>query len=167
MTSAPVRISAPAAFAADAIACVTAPIPPTANHRRARGMRICRRADQQHQRASCRPRPQKCPEHAASRNHRAQQLCFKIFRRQIRHCHRPPAQQAKHVSLSQFADRAPGLQHAPQIAAAGMVDVRRRGRQRFGNDLADLPQRLLEIRDTSPHPSARMPRSPAPTSSAS
>src|SRR5437588_10908034 len=31
ITSAAVRISTPAAFAADAIACVTAPIPPAAN----------------------------------------------------------------------------------------------------------------------------------------
>ena len=40
----------------------------------------------------------------------------------------------------------PVLQHAPQIAAAGIVNIGRRGRESFADDVADLAQRLLELR---------------------
>src|ERR1019366_7917043 len=92
-----------------------------------------------------RPRTKKSSEHSASRNHRPQQFRFKVFRRQVRDSHGPPAQQPEHIFPSQLANRSPRLEHAPQIAATGTVDVRWSGCKRVANDLANLPQRLLKL----------------------
>ena len=108
-------------------------------------MRIARRAHQQHEGTSCRPRPQESSEHAASGDYGPQQFRLEIFRRQVGDRHWSPAQQPEHVFLAQLANRAPGLQHAPEITSARVVNIRRRGCERVGNDFADLGQRLLKL----------------------
>jgi len=44
-----------------------------------------------------------------------------------------------------MAEGAAGLQHAPEIPAAGVVDIGWRGRENFRDYFADLSQRLLEL----------------------
>jgi len=44
-----------------------------------------------------------------------------------------------------MAEGAAGLQHAPEIPAAGVVDIGWRGRENFRDYFADLGQRLLEL----------------------
>ena len=128
---------------------------------RACGMRVAGGANEQHQAAARRPRAQECSEDSARGDGGAQQFGLEIFRHQIGDRHRSPAQQAVHISLAEFADGASGLEHAPQIAGAGIVDVGRSQGERFANDLAHLGERCLELRDTSPHLSARTSRFPA------
>ena len=108
-------------------------------------MRITCRADQQDQRASGRPWSEKCAEDAASRDHGAQQFGLAILRGQVGNGHWSPAQQAVHVLLAEIANGAPGLQHAPEIAATGMIDVGRSGGQCSGQHFAHFPERLLEL----------------------
>ena len=62
MTSAPVRISAPAAFAAEAMACGECAHAAGGEERRARGMRIAGRADQQLQALPADHGPRKVPK---------------------------------------------------------------------------------------------------------
>ncbi len=53
------------------------------------------------------------------------QFSLKVFGDNIGHGRRSPAQQAIHIFLAQIANRASGLQHSPEIASAGAVDIRR------------------------------------------
>ena len=55
-------------------------------------------ADEQHQAAARGPGAQECPEDSTRGDGGAQQFGLEIFRYQISHRHRPPAQQAVHVA---------------------------------------------------------------------
>ena len=90
MTSAPLRISAPACCAAAAMACVTRPCP-RGEPCRARGMLISSGAHQQNQAAARGPRTEECAEDAAGGDGRAQQFRLEVFRHQIGHRHRAPS----------------------------------------------------------------------------
>ena len=100
-------------------------------------MRIARGANQQNQ--SCFP-PTTAQE--MSQRFRAPQWSRAAVqsRRIPQPGRRPPSapqRSRRYISfLPSLRMARPGLQHAPEIAAAGMIDVRRRQRQRFGNDLA-------------------------------
>src|SRR5580704_1266452 len=109
-------------------------------------MRVSGSANQQLKCAACGPGAEKRSENSAGGYYRAQQLSFEIFRDQIGNCHRSPAQDAVHIALTEIAQGASGFEHAPEIAAAGVVDVRWSGGEGFGDYFADLGQRFSELR---------------------
>src|SRR6267143_487309 len=86
-------------------------------------MRVSGCTNQKHQGAACRPWAQKGSEQAASSHDGAKEFGLEIFSREIGDRHRSPTQQAVHIFLAEIADGAPGLQHAPEITAAGVVNV--------------------------------------------
>src|ERR1035438_8658137 len=108
-------------------------------------MRISGRANQQLQATAGGPRSQKSSKDSASCDDGAQQLCLEIFGHEIGHSHWPPAQHAVHIALAKVAESTSSLQHAPKIAAAGVVDVGRRGGERSRDYFADLGQRFFEL----------------------
>ena len=89
-------------------------------------MRIACGTNQQHQAAACRPRAHGGAKDSARGNGGAQEFGFKELGDQIGHGHWSPAQQPIHIFLAEFAQAASGLQHGPEIGAAGIVDVGRR-----------------------------------------
>src|SRR5437660_1662524 len=101
-------------------------------------MRITCAPQQQHQAAACRPWAKKRSEDSAGGNYSAQQFGLEELRHQVGHRHWSPAQHAVKILLAQFSQRASGLQHAPQVALAGIVNIRWRELQRLANDAADL-----------------------------
>src|SRR5258708_2318072 len=108
-------------------------------------MRIAGSADQQLKSAACRPRTKKSSEDSASGDYGAQQFSLEIFRDQIGHGHWSPAQDAVHVPLAEVAEGAASFEHAPKIAAAGVVDIGRCGGERFRDHFADFAERLFEL----------------------
>src|SRR5262249_43227762 len=92
-----------------------------------------------------RPRTEKSSEDAASRDHRAKQFSFEKFRYEIGHRHGSPAQQPVHILLAELPHGTPGLQHAPEIAFAGIIDIWRRKFQRIANTAADLCDHRLKF----------------------
>src|SRR6266852_1412452 len=107
-------------------------------------MWIARGANEQYQTAACRPWPHGSSKDSTSGDGGAQKFSLKEFCYQVGHRHRAPAQQPVHVFLAELAQSASGLEHGPEIAAAGIVNVRRRKLQGIGNNVPNLFQRLLE-----------------------
>ena len=70
--------------------------------------------------------PRKCTEDSAGGDGGAKRFGVEKFGDQVRDCHRSPAQNAVEIFLAEITDGATGLQHSPEIAAGGVVDVGRR-----------------------------------------
>src|SRR5271157_2257654 len=106
-------------------------------------MRIAGCADEQLQGAACRPGAEKGSENSASCDDRAQQFGFEIFRYEIGYGHRSPAQNSVHILLAEVAQGAAGLEYAPKIAAAWVIDIGWRGGQASAITLLIFASELL------------------------
>src|SRR5579885_1225386 len=108
-------------------------------------MGIGRSANQENERAACGPRAEVCSEDSASGDDGAEKFGLEIFRGEVGYGHGPPAEETEHVFFAELADGASGLEHAPEIAATGIIEVGRSGGECVGDDFADLTERLLEF----------------------
>ncbi len=100
----------------------------------------------QHERAAGRPRAEGGSEDAAGGDGGAQGFGVEELGDQIGNSHRSPAQDAIQILLAEISNGPARPEHAPKIATAGTVDIRRRERERFADDLADFTQRCSEVR---------------------
>ena len=160
MTSAPLRISAPACVAAVAMAWVSAPMPPWANHAEPAG---CGSAAARISSTRLLPAdhgPRNVPKmpraamvarsNSVSKNSATRSATAMGPQRSRRYMSFLPRPRTPRPVLS-MPHKSPALGES----MSGGVK-----RQHFRNDFADLGQRLLKLRDTWPRLSKRTSRSP-------
>src|SRR5258708_2211761 len=101
-------------------------------------MRVASGADQQLQAAAGGPGAEESSEDSPSGDDGAQQFGLEVLSDQIGYGHWSPAQDAVHIALAEVAEGTAGFEHAPKIAAAGVIDIGRSGGEGFGNYFADF-----------------------------
>ena len=152
-TRAPVRISAPAAVAAAAMACVSRPGPPRTCRRRCPLRRRWVSRSSMHERAARRARTEHRARYAWSGDRRAQQFVLEPLSREVGDRHRQPSQQLMRATRAESAELASRFQQPPQIADSRAVDVWRWRRQHIGKQRGRTIAHRPGMSGTLCHPS--------------
>ena len=143
-TVAPVRISAPAAFAAAARACVSAPMPPRTKVADPAALASSAAPHEDAEARPGRPGPRERAVDAPGGDRRPQQLRFEELADQIGHGHRAPAQQPERVAAGQRAELPAHAEQPPELPERRVVDRGRRHRREGLEEPADPAEGLVE-----------------------
>src|SRR5207245_7659662 len=92
-----------------------------------------------------RPRAERGAKDTARRDSGAQKFSIEPLRNQVGHRHWGPAQQAKHVFLSQTTESPTGLEQIPHVGRARMIDRGRCDREYLAEDAGNPDRKSTRL----------------------